>query len=168
MRWLAATLMAGLLAGCAAPAEEPENSLIGLCPQWMQATGEQVGGLRMHANESVERELGPADATLRGMPLDLFRVHIKAFESDGLVRLRATDAEGQRLSIRDYRLDAPQIVPVVVLRDAATGHDFDVTLSALLEDDAPAPLPAQLNLTLEGSTAYIEYVVTYHYKVCGI
>lgn len=168
MRWLTATMAVFLLAGCTAPPEETDTGLVGLCPQWMQAGGEQTGGLRIDGNGSAERELGPANATHRGMPLDLFRVHIKAFDGDGLVRMRAVDGDGQRLSIRDYRMDAPQIVPVVLLRNAAVGHDFDVTLSPVLEDVAAAPLPVKLNLTLEGTTAYIEYTVTYHYKVCGI
>lgn len=167
MRWLPLVTVL-LLAGCAAPEEEEQDNLVGLCPQWMQAGGAQTGGLRINDNGTARIELGPVNATHRNLPLDLFRVQIVSFDGDGILRLRATDANGNRLSLRDYRADNLQVLPVVVVDAAAVGHDFDIMLSPLLQDVPPAPLPASLNLTLEGSTAFVEYAVTYHYKVCGI
>lgn len=167
MRGVLAVATVLLLAGCAAPDADAPDPLFGLCPQWLQGPGEQSTGLRMESNESAVRELGPADARFQELPLDLFRVHIISLESDGVIRLRAEDGAGQRLSVRDYRLEAPQLVPVVVLGSSAAGHDFDVMLSPVLHDGVQAPLPASLSWSVDGGTAVLEYTVSYHYKVCG-
>lgn len=169
MRWVLAVLIVPLLAGCAAPDDaDAPDPLFGLCPQWVQGRGELAGGLRLEANGTASRELGPADERFLELPLDVFRVQVTKLETDGVVRLRAVDGAGQRLSLRDYRLDAPQLVPVVILRPAAAGHDFDVMLSSVLDDGPRSPVPVSLDWALEGNAAVIEYTVTHHYKVCGI
>lgn len=168
MRRLAPAIALVLLAGCAAPPDDKaEDPLLGLCPQWAQGNGAQSAGLQLAGNGTESRELGPADARYLGRPLDMFRVHIDALETNGTVRLRATDANGDRLSLRDHRLGDIQIVPVAVLQGDAKGHDFDVFLSPVLEEAPQAPMPARLEWTLDNGVAKVDYTVTYHYKVCG-
>lgn len=158
-----------LLAGCAQPgAEEDDDPLFGLCPQWAQGHGLLDSFVLLDpGNATASRELGPADATFLNRPLDLYRVRIDRIDANGTVTLRASAADGARLSIRDYREADLPVVPVVHLDAQADGHEFDVFLSPVL-DAAPAAIaPATLSWTLEGANAVVEYTVTYHYKVCG-
>lgn len=165
---VAAVALALLLAGCAAPGDEKEEDpLFGLCPQWAQGNGAQTGGLRLTGDGSERKELGPADERYLDRPLDLFRVNIVRLDVDGVLELRAEAADGKRLSIRDYRLGETQMVPVANIGPDAAGQEFDVFLSPVLDDAPSAQLPASLNWTLDGASAFVEYNVTYHYKVCG-
>jgi hypothetical protein len=160
-------LLVPLLAGCAAPEEDKPDPLFGLCPQWTQGPGAYAGGFHA-ANESVGRELGPANETYLGKPLDLFRVRLDKVAVDGRLELRAEATDGKQLAIRDYRQEAPQLVPVVVLTDgSAAGHEFDVLLSPILHGAAAAPAPVTLRFNVTGDAA-VEFSATYHYKVCGL
>lgn len=172
MRPLAAVALLVLLAGCAQPEDEDEDALLGVCPQWAQGPGEQAGGVTLSAgNASASRELGPAEATHLGRPLDLYRVRVTGLDVDGRLELRAEAADGTRLNVRDYRIKATQgtqMVPVVELDASAEGKEFDLFLSPALHEGPAAPAPARLNLTLDGASAQLQYAVTFHYKVCGI
>lgn len=165
---LAAVTLALLLAGCAAPGDEEEpDPLLGLCPQWTQGNGGATGGFSQTGDGSQRKELGPADERYLDLPLDLFRIQVVRLELDGVLELRAESAEGKRLSLRDYRLGETQMVPVANIDPGAVGREFDVFLSPVLHDAPSARLPATLNWTLDGASAFVEYNVTYHYKVCG-
>lgn len=163
------TAVALLLAGCAEPgAEEEDDPLFGLCPQWAQGPGEAHEAVQLASDATVLEPLGEdADGRYLDRPLDLFRVTVTRVEADGVVELRAQGADGQRLSLRDYRLGDTQMVAVASIGPDAAGHEFDVFLSPVLEDAPSAQLPAALNWTLDGASAFVEYGVTYHYKVCG-
>lgn len=169
MRTLAAVaLLSLLLAGCTAPSKEKEEDpLFGVCPQWAQGHGGTSGDVHLLDDGSHGAELGPADATYLGQPLDMFRVHIDDLELNGTLELRATAADGTRLTLRDYRLGDTQMVPVVAVDPSLVGHEVDVFLSPVLHDAPAAPLPVSLNWTLDGASASVQYAVTYHYKVCG-
>lgn len=172
MRLLAVTglvLLVALLSGCAQPgADKEDDPLFGLCPQWAQGHGQLDSFARLDAgNRSATRELTPADATFLNRPLDLYRIRIDRIDTNGTVNLRASGADGVRLSIRDYREADLPVVPVVHLDDAAAGREFDVFLSPVLDNAPGATAPATLNWTLDGSDAFLTYTVTYHYKVCG-
>lgn len=168
MRWLALAALVPLLSGCAVPTDEEADPLFGLCPQWSQGPGSQPVGLRLAGNESVERELGPANTTHQGRPLDLYRVRLDKLVVEGRTELRAVAADGTRLNIRDYRQTSGQLVPVVVFTDgSATGKEFDVFLSAVGHGDQASPAPVTLLWNQVGGNATIEASVTYHYKVCG-
>jgi hypothetical protein len=165
---VAAVALALLLAGCAAPGDEKkEDPLFGICPQWAQGHGGETGGFRLTGDGSERKELGPAEERYLDRPLDMFRVNIVRLEVDGVLELRAEAADGERLKIRDYRLDKTQIVAVANIGPDAVGQEFDVFLSPVLDDAPSAQLPATLNWTLDGASAFVEYNVTYHYKVCG-
>ena len=165
---LAVVLLAFLLAGCAAPGDDKEEDpLLGVCPQWTQGNGGATGGFSQTGDGSQRKELGPADERYLDRPLDLFRIEIKRLDLDGVLELRAESADGKRLSLRDYRLDETQMVPVANIDPDAVGREFDVFLSPVLHDAPSARLPATLNWTLDGTSAFVEYAVTYHYKVCG-
>ena len=166
---LLSTLAATALAGCAQPGDDKEaDPLFGLCPQWAQGGGEQKSSIVLSsANRTVTRELGPAAAEYLDRPLDLYRVRVDRLELEGDLDLRATSANGTRLSIRDYRIEDAQMVPVVSLDPSAVGHEFDVFLSPVLHDGPLETAPASLVLSLDGSSAFLEISVTYHYKVCG-
>lgn len=177
MRWLAAAALVALLSGCTVPTdEEAADPLFGLCPQWTQGPGRQVldldlvGGFGNATNSTSTRdvELGPANATLGGRPLDLYRVRLDSLSvADGRLELRAFAADGRQLAVRDYRQSSPQLVPVVVFTDgSAAGHEFEVFLSPVGHDDAGSPAPATLRWTADGN-ATVAATVTYHYKVCG-
>jgi hypothetical protein len=173
MRLLAAataTLLV-LLAGCALPGaeEEPEDDpLFGLCPQWVQGGGGQTGGFVLNGTANRTVELGPAANESAGQPLDLYRVNLTTLDVDGRLELRAFDANGRQLAVRDYRQEAPQLVPVVVFTDgSAEGHEFEVFLSTLTSDGDASPAPVSLRWSLDGAAAEVGFDVTYHYKVCG-
>jgi hypothetical protein len=169
MRRLAAALLpALLLAGCAAPDEEQPDPLFGLCPQWAQGPGGYTAGVNPAANRSEERELGPANATHLGKPLDLYRIRLDRLEVDGRLEMRALAADGRQLAIRDYRQQAPQLVPVVAFLDgSAVGKEFDVFLAPVLHGADPAPAPVTLRWNSTGA-ATVDLSVTFHYKVCGL
>lgn len=170
MRVLPLVAAALLVAGCAAPGEDKkqQDPLFGLCPQWVQAPGGVTGVIELGQNGSLARELGPANATYLARPLDMFRIVVTKVEVDGTLELRATAANGDRLSLRDYRLGKSQIVPVATIDPSAAGQEFDVFLSSVLEDGPTAPTPASLQWQLDGTHASVDYNVTYHYKVCGL
>lgn len=163
-----AVILAFLVAGCAQPGDdEPDDPLFGLCPQWAQGPGGTTGSVQLMREGSVARELGPAQEQYLERPLDLFRVTVEDIDVSGVLELRAQAADGQRLTLRDYRLGETQMVAVANLGPDAAGNEFDVFLSAVLEDAPAAQLPASLNWTLYGDSAFVAYNVTYHYKVCG-
>ncbi|MHB1260986.1 MAG: hypothetical protein ACYC2H_04640 [Thermoplasmatota archaeon] len=176
MRWFAAAALAALLSGCTVPTDEPAaDPLFGLCPQWAEGPGRQVldlalpGGSGNATNATATRdvELGPANATLGGRPLDLYRVRLDRLAVDGRLELRAFAADGRQLAVRDYRQVSPQLVPVVVFTDgSAAGDEFEVFLSPVGHDDAGSPAPVTLRWTADGN-ATVAATVTYHYKVCG-
>jgi hypothetical protein len=169
MRRLAALLLlVPLLAGCAAPDDKKADPLFGLCPQWAQGPGGFSSGLHLD-NETAQSELGPANETYLGKPLDLYRVKLDRLSVDGRLELRAMAAGGkQQLAIRDYRQATPQLVPVVVFTDgSAAGREFDVFLSPVLHDAPAAPAPATLAWNATGASD-VEVSATYHYKVCGL
>ena len=168
MRRLAALLLlAPLLAGCAAPAEDKPDPLFGLCPQWAQGPGGFSTGLHLD-NGTAASELGPANETYLGKPLDLFRVRLDKLSVGGRLELRAVAADGKQLAIRDYRQSTPQLVPVVVFTDgSAAGHEFDVFLAPVLHDAPASPAPVTLKWNATGP-ADVELSATYHYKVCGL
>lgn len=168
MRRLAALLLlVPLLAGCAAPEEKKPDPLFGLCPQWAQGPGGASSGLHLD-NGSAQSELGPANDTYLGKPLDLYRVRLDRLSVDGRLELRAVAADGKQLAIRDYRQATPQLVPVVAFTDgSAAGHEFDVFLSPVLQDAPAAPAPVTLRWNATGPSD-VEFSATYHYKVCGL
>lgn len=167
-------LLLVLLAGCAQPTDgTTEDPLFGLCPQWAQGHGGQTTSVVLEGEErTASRELGPADAQYLNRSLDLYRVRVERLElGDGSrLEMRALAADGMRLSLRDYRQEDVQVVPVVHLGTDAVGKEFDVFLSPLLEDAPAALAPASLEWTVVGEApaAFVEVTVTYHYKVCGI
>lgn len=169
MRLLPALALAVMLAGCAQPGEDKEaDPLFGLCPQWAQGPGEAKESLQLAADATVLEPLGEGAAErYLDRPLDLFRVRVTGLEAEGVLELRAQAADGQRLTLRDYRLGDTQMVAVASIGPDAVGKEFDVFLSPVLEDAPAATLPATLNWTLDGSGASVQYDVTYHYKVCG-
>ena len=165
---VAATVLALLMAGCAAPTDgEEDDPLFGLCPQWAQGPGSEAGEAVLDGDSTVGRTLGPVNGTYLGRPVDLFRVRIERVELNGTLELRATAAGGERLTLRDFRLGDTQMVPVVSVDPGLQGHDIDVFLSPVLQDAPAAPQPVALNWTLTGSDARVHYSVTYHHKVCG-
>lgn len=167
-------LLLALLAGCAQPTDDTEEDpLFGLCPQWAQGHGGQTTSVVLEGEErTATRELGPADAQYLNRSLDLYRVRVERLElgNGSRLELRALAADGTRLSLRDYRHEDVQVVPVVHLGTDAVGKEFDVFLSPLLEDAPGALAPASLEWTVVGEapSAFVEVTVTYHYKVCGI
>lgn len=168
---LLAVLLAALVAGCAAPKDGPKaDPLFGLCPQWTQGHGEQVGSLALGggAPDQAERVLDAAQPRYLDRPLDLYRVIITDLNVTGDLEMRAHSANGTRLSVRDYRLEDTQMVPVVRLDPSAVGKEFDVFLSPVLEDGPVEETPATLQWTLDGEAAQVGYKVTFHYKVCGL
>lgn len=189
---LLSAMAALVLAGCAVPGEEAEEDdpLFGLCPQWTRGPGGQAGsfvlpaaaaGNGSAAGNASDGGAGPAgtvshevvldavQAELDGQPLDVVRVALERLDVDGRLSLRAFDAEGDQLAVRDYRQPAPQLVPVVVMEGGRDGDlEFDVLLSSLTHDAPQAPGPVTLRWTLDGAAADVAFAVTYHYKVCGI
>jgi hypothetical protein len=166
-------LLAGstLLAGCTLPGTPTakQSPLFGLCPQWEQGTSKETLGLHLNGTSNATRELGPADASLHGHPLDLYRIQVKRLVVDGRLEVRAHAADGKQLGIRDYRAAAPQITPVLVFTDgSASDHEFDVFLSPVAENGTAAPAPVSLQFRFTGTDALVDVDVTYHYKVCGI
>ena len=169
MRLLLAATLVLLLAGCAAPKDDPADPLFGLCPQWTQGPGGQTTGLHLTPTDPVqERELGPAEATWENHALDLMRVRLTKANVTGHVELRGFDADDRQLAIRDYRDgDGGQLVPVVHLDGRDVGKEFDLLLSATTHGSTPGALPVHIGWTLDGQDALIDYDVTFHYKVCG-
>jgi len=169
----ASVLLVLLLAGCALPGDEDEadepDPLFGLCPQWTQGQDEQSGQVQLgNGTGTQDVELGPAAAERGGRPLDLYRVTLTDLTVDGRLELRAHDADGDRLLVRDFRQEQPQLVPVVVFTDgSAEGQDFEVYLSPITSDDEAEPTPASLTWSLNGTAAAVSFDVTFHYKVCG-
>lgn len=161
-------LLAPLLAGCAAPEEDKPDPLFGLCPQWAQGPGGYSSGVHVTANQSMERELGPANETHLGKPLDLYRIRLDAMSVEGKLEMRAVAGDGKQLAIRDYRQATPQLVPVVVFTNATSvGHEFDVFLAPILQGSSASPAPVTLRFSGEGESE-VEFSATYHYKVCGL
>lgn len=170
MRWLAAAALAVLLAGCTVPDDEPEGDpLFGLCPQWQQGPGSLALAVEVEGNGSEDRELGPANATFDGRPLDLYRIRLGNVTVSGRLEMRAFADDGRQLAIRDYRIaSTEQLVPVVAFTDGtAAGKEFDVFLSPVTQSSPAAPTPVTLRWTSASGTSAIDAVVTYHYKVCG-
>ena len=174
MRILAATsVLLVLLAGCTFPNakdEETPDPLFGLCPQWEQGPGGSSSGVHLTADAPQSGgELGLAPEEYQGRPFDLYRINLTTLDVDGRLELRAFDASGGQLAIRDYRQDAPQLVPVVAFTDGkAKGHEFEVYLSPITQDEGPSHTPpASLQWTLDGAEAEVTFDVTFHYKVCG-
>jgi hypothetical protein len=167
---LAAAAVAAFLSGCTVPEQDPEaDPLFGLCPQWAQGPGSHALQLQLAGNGSDSSELGPANDTFDGKPLDLYRLHIDQLAVEGRTELRALAADGTRLNIRDYRLSASQqLVPVVAFTDgSAAGQDFDVFLSSVAHGSTPSPGPVTLQWTQVAGNTTAAATVTYHYKVCG-
>lgn len=169
MRRLAVLALTLLVAGCAEPGGEKEDDpLFGVCPQWAQGPGGAQEAVQLASDATILETLGEgAPERYLDRPLDLFRVTVQRVEADGVVELRAQAADGQRLTLRDYRLGETQMVAVASIGADAAGQEFDVFLSPVLEDAPAAQLPASLNWTLDGASAFVQYNVTYHYKVCG-
>src|ERR1041385_1378282 len=170
MRLLPLALAALLLAGCAGlPAKPVQDPLFGLCPQWEQGPGGQTGGLLLNTSGAAQtRELGPAQATWHNRTLDLYRIRMDTVNTTGPVEMRAYAANDHQLGLRACRIGrGGQIVPVVTLDNAATGHEFDVFLSPVTQDGEAAPGPVHLTWSLQGDgSADLAYSITYHYKVC--
>jgi len=162
-------LAVALLSGCAAPTNgTAAQPLLGLCPQWQQGGGSASIGVNAPANGTDEHQLGPADPTFSGKPLDLYRVRVDTLSVPQRLEMRAFAADGKQLAIRDYRQATPQLVPVVVFTDgSAAGHEFDVFLSPVTQNGTAAPAPATLRFTSGGAASEAGLTVTYHYKVCG-
>src|ERR1041385_6855055 len=99
MRWtvvLACVAVAGL-AGCAAPTNKTASSpLLGLCPQWVQGLGGTSVEAHLVGDDNETHELGPADATFQGRPLDLYRLHVDRLAVQGRLELRAFAADGRQ------------------------------------------------------------------------
>ncbi len=169
----AASLIALLLAGCAFPGTEPakeKDPLFGLCPQWEQGPGGYSSGAHLTPDaRRTSNEIGLAPGEYQGKPFDLYRINLSTLDVDGRLELRAFDASGGQLAIRDYRQDEPQLMPVVTFTDgAAKGHEFEVYLSPVTQDKGPSHQPpATLQWTLDGEGAEVAFDVTFHYKVCG-
>lgn len=177
MRLLAAVsiVAATLLAGCAFPnseddAEEPDP-LFGLCPQWVQGGGAQSSGFHLGGNVTQQAiELGPAAAEHQGFPLDLYRITLTNLSVQGRLELRAVDADGRGMGLRDFRLSSPQFTPVAVFTDdGAKGEPFELYLDPVTGEGSSYRAPVTLNWTLEGdgADALVTIDVSYHYKVCG-
>jgi len=158
-----------LLSGCTAPQDKaPASPLLGLCPQWVQGLGGTTIAAHLVGDANETHELGPADATFQGRPLDLYRLRVDQLAVQGRLEMRAFAADGKQLAVRDYRQQAPQLVPVVVFTDGtAAGHEFDVFLSPVSQNGTAAPAPVSVRLTSSGNESTISLSATYHYKVCG-
>lgn len=169
MRWMAVSLLALALAGCAAP--EQANPLLGLCPQWVAEPG--TGHAASYEGGNGTQVVQPRNLTHLGRPFDLVRLKVDSLTVEGgPLELRAYAADngtrGPQRTWRDFRGEAPQLVPYLVLGPSAAGHEFEVTLTSIAAGDAPRPGPVELAWTLpNGGTARVAYTVSYHYKVCG-
>lgn len=158
-----------LLAGCAAPDDDKEDDpLFGLCPQWAHGPGTEAGSLDLAGAGNATHTFAAVNATYLDRPLDLYRIVITRADVDGVLELRAEDADGERLTLRDYRGGDAQVVPVVSIASDAVGDEFDVFLSPVLDDGPAGTAPARLLWTLDGARASVGFDVTYHYKVCGV
>lgn len=160
---------ATLLSGCAVPSEPEQDPLFGLCPQWKQGPGQHGVAVEVSGNDSEDLELGPADATFGGRPLDLYRIRLGNVTVSGRLEMRAFADDGRQLAVRDYRIaSTEQLVPVVVFTDgSAAGKEFDVFLSPVTHGSTAAPAPVTLRWTSVSGASDVEATVTYHYKVCG-
>lgn len=172
---VASAVLVSLLSGCTLPgSEKPDDEpdpLFGLCPQWLQGPGGQTTGFALGGN-ATERsvELGPAAAEHQGFALDMYRITLTNLSVSGRLELRAVDAGGRQAGIRDFRQEAPQILPVIVFTDGnAKGNEFEVYLDPVTGEGSSFRAPASLRWTLqgEGADARVSFDVTYHYKVCG-
>ncbi|MCA1812195.1 MAG: hypothetical protein LC623_09335 [Halobacteriales archaeon] len=171
---LAAALLLVALAGCAAP--EQANPLLGLCPQWVAEPG--AGHPGSHDGGNGTQVVQPQNLTHLGRPFDLVRLKVDSLEG-GPVELRAyamangtggngNGTRGVQRTWRDFRGEAPQAVPYLVLGPSAVGHEFEAALTSIAPGDAPRPGPVELAWTLPaGGTAHVAYTLSYHYKVCG-
>lgn len=169
MRPLLIAAVALSLSGCAAPEDgEGTDPLFGVCPQWMQGPGEQQGNVALTGPGAQQTLVGNVTPRHLDRPLDLLRIQVTQADVDGDLELRAVAADGSRLNLRDYRLPDVQTGPVVHLAGDADGKEFDAFLSPVLQDGLAAPMPVQLNWTLDGGSAQVAYTVTFHYKVCGL
>lgn len=171
MRIALAAVLVALLAGCAAP-ETTKNPLFGYCPDWVQGPGNSSGTLHTDAasRNATADILPPGNlSAFQGKPLDLYRMRVDTLSlAAGTLQLRAT-SEGRRLNWRDLRGATPQSVPVLTFPDAsAAGHEFEVILSSVSDQDAPQPGPLHVEASYEGSgRADLGYTVTFLYRVCG-
>ncbi len=180
---LAAALV--LFAGCAAPVDEEDDPLVGLCPAWLQGPGEAAAGAHLGPARNVSVEIAPppgpdssdpqvaAGYIVDGRSLDLVRVRIAGLAAtDGLVELRAHSGDRQ-LVIRDYREETAQLKPSVVLGPPDAGQEFDVLLSPITHGSAPQPGSVRLEwsfsgVSLDSATADVTATATFHYRVCGV
>jgi hypothetical protein len=178
MRGLASLLLllAGTLAGCLDETAAPPQPLLGLCPQWVQGPGFVPVDLALAAGEMrVVRVVPPgADPVNRtgpgwvfhGRSLDLVRLQF-SYAPAASLSLRATrGSDASLLGILDYR-DGRHIVPSIAFAASpAADEPFDVILTAISQNEPPAPGPVELRFTAQSDTHLVGNV-TFHYRVCG-
>lgn len=165
---MALGLLAAMLAGCAGP--EQADPLLGLCPQWVSEPGGGHAG--SHDGPGGTQVVQPRNLTHLGRPFDLVRLKVESLSANGTVELRAyaweNGTRGAQRTWRDFRGEAPQLVPYLVLGPSAVGREFEATLSSIAAGDTPRPGPLELAWSVPGGgSARVAYTLTYHYKVCG-
>lgn len=169
-------LLATGLAGCADEPEDEEDPLLGLCPQWMQGPGSHPIIMDLNTSRNVREMLvfpdndGQVLGEHQGRSLDLYRLSLAEVEvSGGTLELRAyANATGEQKAIRDYRLTRAQLQPSVRLDGEDAGREFDVALTPITQETAPAPDALRISWRLVGDgQASIRGTVTFHYRVCG-
>ena len=165
--WLVVPLVT-LAAGCATP-PEPENHLVGYCPQWLQGPETLADELVLRAAENRTthaKAFAPGNLTFKGRPFDMVRIQVTGLT--GRLELRASP-EGNDLvglKLRDFRHDQGP-VPVLHLNKTATGHEFEAYVSDVNASVPDTVGPIRLHWTLVGESASATYTVTLHHKVCG-
>jgi len=169
-------LLAFLLPGCTEEPEDKEDPLFGLCLQWMQGPGHDTVTVAVNASSSPAAQVvfpaedGELRAEYRGRSLDLYRIELESVEvTGGALELRAYAGQtDEQKAIRDYRVEGAQLHPVVRIGSEDAGREFDVALTPVSQETAPAPDALRLAWSFEGEgEAHIVGNVTYHYRVCG-
>ena len=161
-----------MLAGCVQPDATEPNPLFGLCPQWTEAPGQQAQSFVLNATtRQASQVLAPQSMSIGGRAFDLLRIRIDAFTVTGApLQVRGYNQTGSLLNWRDFRPEVPDVVPALSFNAGSdpSGHEFEVYLTAVSQDQPPHPGPVELRWTLDGNgTAAVAYTATFHYKVCG-
>lgn len=162
--------------GCLLEPEEGASPLLGLCPQWTQGPGVAEFTLDFAAGDAKVLTVQPTGADpnnrtgegwyVKKRPLDLVRVQFSYEPADAGLTLRAARTDGNLLGILDYR-DQRELVPSVhVANSPAADQPWDILLTAITQNEAPAPGPIELRWTATNAL-HLSGNATFHYRVCG-